>query len=94
MTPAQLRGRHGHDYERLIEDAQDRGLSLPREFVDTLKVLQQLGAFSRARYQSVGIQQAIKPEHLNDLCNALAPLIGPRVLGTIPSAQTHTIEPI
>jgi hypothetical protein len=94
MTPAQLRARNGHDYERLVEDAQDRGLALAPEFVDTLKVLQQLGAFSRARYQSQGTQRAIQPEHLNDLCNALAPLIGLRVLGTIPPARADLIEPI
>jgi hypothetical protein len=94
MTPAQLRGRNGHDYEQLVEDAQDRGLVLASEFVDTLKVLQQLGAFSRARYQSLGTQQPIEPEQLNGLCNALAPLIGQRVLGTIPPAQADIIEPI
>lgn len=94
MTPAQLRGRNGHDYEKLVEDAQDRGLMLASEFVDTLKVLQQLGAFSRARYQSVGTQLAIEPEHLNGLCNALAPVVGPQVLSTIPPAQADLIEPI
>jgi hypothetical protein len=67
---------------------------LASEFVDTLKVLQQLGAFSRARYQSLGTQQPIEPEQLNGLCNALAPLIGPRVLGPIPPAQADIIEPI
>jgi hypothetical protein len=94
-TPAQLRARNGHDYERLVEDAQDRGLVLASEFVDTLKELQRRGAFSRARYQSIGIETgAIEPERLNDLCNALAPPIGLRVFGTIPQAQLRIIEPI
>jgi hypothetical protein len=94
MTPAQLRSGAGHDYEKLVEDAQDRGLVLASQFADTLRALQQLGAFSRARYQFVGIQREIELEDLNNLCNALAPLVGPHALGAIPPARMDVIEPI
>src|SRR5580704_5179032 len=50
MTPTQLRGGIGHDYEQLVDEALKRGLVLAPVFVDTLKTLQELGAFSLARY--------------------------------------------
>ena len=85
---------HGHDYEQLVDEALKRGLVLAPVFVATLKALQELGAFSLARYPFVGTKREIGLEVLSSLCNALAPLIGPRVLGTIPSARTDIIEPI
>jgi hypothetical protein len=63
-------------------------------FVTTLKALQLIGAFSRARYPFVGTQMDIGLEDLNGLCNALAPAIGPAVLGTIPPAQADIIAAI
>jgi hypothetical protein len=93
--PEQLRGRDGHNYERLVEGAQDRGLGLTSEFVDILMDLQDIGAFSRARYQWEGFEnRLVQPGRLNDLCNALAPLVGLAVFGTIPSAQSNIIEPL
>jgi hypothetical protein len=94
MTPAQLRGRHGHDYEQLVDEALKRGLVLAPVFVDTLKTLQQLGAFSLARYPFVAAIWEVGLESLSSLCNALAPSIGPQVLGTIPPARADIIEPI
>jgi hypothetical protein len=94
MTAAQLRTREGHDYERLVEEAQKRGLGLAPEFVDTLRALQDLGAFGRARYPSVGSEKLVTPKRLNDLCNTLAPLVGLPVFGTIPPARAHIIEPL
>jgi len=94
MTPAQLRAEHGHDYEQLVDEALKRGLVLAPVFVATLKALQELGAFSLARYPFVGTKREIGLEDLSSLCNALAPLIGPRVLGTIPPARADVIEPI
>lgn len=93
-TPAELRDKKGHDYEKLVDDALKRGLVLAPGFVQTLAVLQLFGAFSRARYPSVGIQMDIGLEDLNGLCNALAPAIGPQVVGTIPPAQAHIVNPI
>jgi hypothetical protein len=94
LTPAQLRGGHGHDYEQLVDEALKRGLVLAPVFVATLKALQELGAFSLARYPFVGTKREIGLEVLSTLCNALAPLIGPQVLGTIPPARADVIEPI
>ena len=94
MSPAQLRGRHGHDYEQLVDEALKRGLVLAPVFVATLETLQELGAFSLARYPFVGTKRLIALEVLSSLCNELAPLIGPQVLGTIPPARGDIIEPI
>jgi hypothetical protein len=94
MTPTKLRQSAGHDYERLIEAAQEHGLELAPDWVDVLKTLQAIGAFSRARYQSFGAQTTVVLQRLSDLCNALAPLIGSAVFGTIPAAQAHIIEPL
>jgi hypothetical protein len=95
VPAAQLRTAEGHDYERLVEQAQNRGLGLAAEFVDTMRVMQQLDAFGRARYQSVGLRpEGIRPVRLNALCNALAPLTGLLVFGTIPPARSHIIEPL
>jgi hypothetical protein len=94
MTPAQLRGRRGHDYEQLVDEALKRGLVLAPAFVATLKSLQQLGAFSMARYPFVGTVWEVGLQSLSGLCNALAPSIGPRVLGGIPPARADIIEPI
>jgi hypothetical protein len=95
MTPSTLREGVGHNYERLAGEGQKLGLGLAAEFADTLGHMQELGAFSRARYQWVGTQaEGIKPERLNDLCNALAALVGPVALGTIPKAQAHIVMPI
>lgn len=95
MEAAQLRKAEGHDYERLVEEAQRRGLGLADEFVDSLQVMQQLGAFGSARYQSVGMRsEGITPKHLNALCNALLALVGLPILGKIPPARSYIIKPL
>jgi hypothetical protein len=94
MTPDKLRGKDGHNYERLVEEAQKRGLGLDPAFENTLIGMQFFDVFSTARYQSGGGHTIIPPEALNDLCNALAALVGRAVLGTIPKAQSHIVRPI
>jgi hypothetical protein len=95
VTAARLRTADGHDYERLVEEAQRRGLGLAATFVDALRVMQRLDAFGRARYQSVGLRpEGNRPVRLNALCNALAPLVGLPVFGTIPPARSDIIEPL
>ena len=91
IAAAQLRTGEMHDHEQLVEQAQDRGLKLAPEFVATLQTLQRRGAFGRARYLSWGAEVGLGLEHLSDLCNALAPLVGPPVFGEIPPAQRRII---
>jgi hypothetical protein len=92
VAAAQLRS---HNYERLVNEAQQRRLGLAAEFMDDLRALEALGAFGSARYQSLGTRSAgIEPERLNALCNALAPLVALPIWGTIPLARSHIIKPL